>query len=219
MTRIEFFFDCSSPWTYLAFTRIHPLAVRYGARIEWRPILVGGVFNAVNQQVYAARESLFSDARRLRHFMKDLQDWAQLCGVEIVWPDFHPVNAVKAMRGCLVAGDEDLLLPFARGVFEAYWGRQEDISDDAVLGAIAENVGLDAGMFSAAIADQACKDRLRANTNELIERGGYGAPTMFIDHDEMYFGNDRMEIVEQRLKAGVESKQTRTRDSEEHEQA
>lgn len=200
MARVEFFFDCTSPWTYLAFTRIQLLAVRYRATIEWRPILVGGVFNAVNQQIYAARESLFSDSRRLRHFMKDLQDWAQLCGLEIGWPDFHPANAVKAMRGCLVAGDQGLLLPFALGVLEAYWGRQEDISDDAVLCVIAEDVGLDANAFLAAIIDQACKDRLRGNTDELIERGGYGSPTIFIDRDDMYFGNDRMEVVEKKLK-------------------
>lgn len=205
MARIEFFFDCSSPWTYLAFTRIQPLAARYGAAVEWRPILVGGVFNAVNRQAYALREYLFSDERRLRYFMKDLQDWADLAGLRIGWPDFHPANAVKVMRGCLVAGDQGLLLPFAQGVFEAYWGRQEDISDDGVLAAIAGKVGLEASAYFAAIAEQACKDRLRANTDELIDRGGFGSPTIFIDGDDMYFGNDRLEVIANRLKAEADS--------------
>lgn len=201
MARVEFFFDCSSPWTYLAFTAIQPIARNYGAEIDWKPILVGGVFNAVNQDLYAARESVFSNERRMNYFMKDLKDWADYQGLRIGWPKMHPVNSVKAMRGCFVAEAEGRLLPYARKVFEAYWGEERDIADEAVLGEIVEAIGLDRKHYFDAIASQPLKDRLRANTEDLIARGGFGSPTLYIDGDDMYFGNDRLPLVEAALAA------------------
>ena len=201
---LEFFYDCSSPWPYFAFTCIQPIAAAAGVAIDWRPILVGGVFNAVNQQVYSTRESLFSDAanaRKLDYFSKDLADWARLCGVTLNWPEGHPINSVKAMRGALYAQDMGLEVPYATAVFETYWGSDTpDISDDAVLGSICDRVGLSRDDFLAAIRDPAYKDRLRANTDELIDRGGFGSPTLFIDREDMYFGNDRLPLVEARLR-------------------
>ncbi len=199
MTDLEFFFDCGSPWTYLAFDQIEALAEEAGARLIWKPILVGGVFNAVNEDVYAARAK--PNPRRWAYHAKDLQDWARLYGLAISWPEVFPVNSVKAMRGVLVAQDEGCLPAFARATFEAYWGRGEDISQDEVLGAVAASVGLDANAFGAAIAEPAVKERLRANTQELIDRGGFGSPTIFVGGDDMYFGNDRLPLVRAGLAA------------------
>ena len=197
--RLEFFYDCSSPWTYLGFTGIHAIAERHQIDIEWRPILVGGVFNAVNQAVYAGREAMFSNERRMSHYRKDLKDWADYYGLSIGWPDFHPVNAVKSMRGCFIAEQSGQLVNYSKALFEAYWGREEDISNDEVLKAIIVRLGIDETSFFEGIQDQAIKDRLRANTNELIERGGYGSPTLFINGDDMYFGNDRLPLGEAKL--------------------
>ena len=93
MTRLECFYDCTSPWTYLAFAGLQPIAERFGVEIEWRPILVGGVFNAVNQDLYAEREKGFANKRRMTYMMKDLADWAALRDIEINWPGFHPLAA------------------------------------------------------------------------------------------------------------------------------
>ena len=192
-TRIEFFFDCGSPWTYLAFDGIQQLAAETGAELVWRPILVGGVFNAINESVYAQRANPVP--AKARYHGKDLGDWARRAGLEIGMPSVFPVNSVKAMRGCYLALDEGLLPQFARGVFEAYWGRLEDVSQDAVLEPIVKSVGLDPQAFFAGIAEDATKQRLRAATDELIERGGFGSPTMFVNGDDMYFGNDRLVLV------------------------
>ncbi len=202
-TSLEFFYDCSSPWTYFAFTRIIPLMDQLQLPIRWRPILVGGVFNAVNQEVYATREAMFnnSNSRRLNYYVKDLQDWARLCGVRADMPEGHPISSVKAMRGAFYAQEQDLLVPYSRSVFETYWGSETpDISNDDVLAGICSKVGLDTSGFFSAINDQRYKDLLRQNTDELIERGGYGSPTIFINGDDMYFGNDRLELIEYRLK-------------------
>jgi len=198
--RLEFFFDCSSPWTYLAFTRIHDVVERTGARIEWRPILVGGVFNAVNQDVYERRAN--PDPRKAKYYAKDLADWARFSGIEVGRPPVFPVNSVRAMRGALVALDDGKLVPYANAVFETYWGELEDISRPEVLGPVAARVGYESASFLRRIEEGSVKDRLRANTDELIARGGFGSPTMFIDGDDMYFGNDRLPLVEAALMRG-----------------
>ena len=131
--------------------------------------------------------------------MNEMQDWADLCDRKIGRPDFHPVNSVKAMRGCIVALEQGKLIEFARGCFQAYWSRLEDISSDKVLSAICKEAGIDSDKLLTKIAVQDYKDQLRANTDELIARGGYGSPTFFIDSDDMYFGNDRIPLVEKKL--------------------
>jgi 2-hydroxychromene-2-carboxylate isomerase len=198
MARLEFFYDCSSPWTYLAFHKVEELARATGATLVWRPILVGGVFNAVNDSVYAAREK--PNPRKAKYASKDLQDWARLYGLAIRWPSVFPVNSVKAMRAALAADERGALVPWSRACFEAYWGRDEDLSQDAVLEALAKRVGLDAAWLLARSAAPEVKERLRANTDELIARGGFGSPTLFVDGDDMFFGNDRLPLVEAALR-------------------
>src|SRR5215469_8787497 len=139
---IEFFFDCSSPWTYLAFHNIQPLAAEVGAEIAWRPILVGGIFNTINPSVYEGRAHPVP--AKARYSGKDLQDWARVAGLKIKMPpSVFPVNSVKAMRMCIVREPQGKLVPFAQAVFEAYWGADRDISQDAVLADICAGLGLD----------------------------------------------------------------------------
>jgi 2-hydroxychromene-2-carboxylate isomerase len=195
---IDFFFDCSSPWTYLGFHNIQPLAAELGVTIRWRPILVGGVFNRVNPSVYASRDNPVPVKQK--YLSKDLQDWARHCGLHIVFPPaVFPVNSVKAMRGCVLLEPQGKLVPFATAVFETYWGRDEDISQDSVLAQACEQAGVEAGVFFAGISQPAIKAQLKANTDELIRRGGFGSPTMFVNGDDMYFGNDRLPLVREAL--------------------
>ena len=190
---IEFFFDVSSPWTWLGFEGVQPLAASLGEEIVWRPILVGGVFNAVNASVYEARARPVP--AKARYMLKDLADWARLQGLEIRFPPaVFPVNSVKAMRACCWLGQE--CVPFARAAFRAYWSEGRDISQDAEIDAVARAAGVDPDALFAAIAGDGPKVQLRANTDELIARGGFGSPTMFVDGGDMYFGNDRLPLVE-----------------------
>jgi 2-hydroxychromene-2-carboxylate isomerase len=197
MTTLEFFFDCGSPWTYLAFHRIEDLAREAGAELVWKPILVGGVFNEVNGDVYAQRAK--PNPRKARYMAKDLQDWARCYGLRIGWPSVFPLNSVKAMRGALVAQDEARLPAYARAIFEAYWGDDRDVSREGELAAVAAGVGLDPEAFLGRIAAPEVKARLRAHTDELIARGGFGSPTLFVNGDDMYFGNDRLPLVREAL--------------------
>ena len=197
MARVEFFFDCSSPWTYLAFHRIEDVCDEARAELVWRPILVGGVFNAVNQSVYEQRAKPVR--AKARYYLKDLRDWARFYELEIGQPEVFPVNSVRAMRAAYVALDRGLLPAWARAVFEAYWGDLSDISQLDVLRSLADDVGLDADELLEQIERPEVKQRLREATDELIERGGFGSPTIFVDETDMYFGNDRLELLRHRL--------------------
>lgn len=197
--RVEFFFDLSSPWTCLAFHNLPAVLERTGASAIYRPILVGGVFNAVNPAVYAAREQ--AGNRRLEHSWKILQDWARLAGVPMNFPSrWHPAKSVQAMRfACALEEDQEALVRFARAAFSSYFDRQENLDDPDVLQAVAQAEGLDGTAIRAASGSDAVKARLRANTDELVARGGYGSPTIFVDRTDMYFGNDQLPLVEAAL--------------------
>jgi 2-hydroxychromene-2-carboxylate isomerase len=197
--QIECFFDCSSPWTYLAFHNLPAVAAEFAAEIAWRPFLVGGVFNAINPSVQASRDHPVPAKQAYMH--KDLQDWAREAGLRIIFPPtVFPVNSVKAMRGCLVLQPEGKLVPFARAVFEAYWRSDQDISRPEVLAAICRQIEIDPAPFFTAIETPAIKDALRANTQELMDRGGFGSPTIFVGGTDMYFGNDRLPLIHAALR-------------------
>jgi 2-hydroxychromene-2-carboxylate isomerase len=194
---IEFFFDCSSPWTYIAFRNIQPMAAELKETIEWRPVLVGGIFNSVNKGIYAGREDM--TLPKNKYMLKDVQDSAREVGLKIAFPPkVFPVNSVKAMRGCLwIAQDAGALphyLAFIEATFAAYFTREEDISQDEVLKAICRDVGIDEEDFMAGIVQADIKAQLKTNVDEAIRRGAFGAPTFFVG-DDMYFGNDRLPLV------------------------
>lgn len=193
--RIEFFFDLSSPWTCLAFHNIQPIAAEAGVTIRWRPILVGGVFNAVNPSVYAGRAD--PDGPKMRHMLKSLADWARYSGIEMRFPSpHHPVRSVLAMRiATSLESDQPTLRRFAAAAFAAYFCDQRNLDDPAELSAIAADIGLDGPALLSAAASDPVKARLRASTEELVSRGGFGSPTIFVDGDDMYFGNDELPLV------------------------
>ena len=196
--RIECFFDCSSPWTYLAFEYLQTRMAGLDVEIEWRPILVGGIFNTVNPSVYQSRETPVP--LKAAYMRKDLADWARYVGVGITFPPpVFPVNSVKAMRGAYLAIDHGCLVPYARAVFKRYWTDLVDISQDEALADIAASVGFTREAFFDGIASASCKDRLRQATEEVVARGGFGSPTMFLDGDDMYFGNDRIDLLRSRI--------------------
>ena len=202
--RVECFFDCSSPWTYLGFVNLRRMADELGFAIDWRPVLVGAVFNSVNPSVYASREQPI--APKQNYLKSSLEQWARQTGVAITFPPrVFPVNSAKAMRCCLVLqareGGNRLLEAFALAAFEAYFGQDLDIAQDEVLAVIATQMGLDASELLAQQEAPQMRQQLRAHTDELIRRGGFGSPTFFVG-DTMVFGNDHLPLLRQALQRG-----------------
>tara|TARA_B100000401_G_scaffold65548_1_gene39111 strand:- start:316 stop:909 length:594 start_codon:yes stop_codon:yes gene_type:complete len=194
MKTIEYYLDCSSPWTYLSFRGIQELKKKKELEIIWKPILVGGIFNSINPSVYENRKNPVKE--KLQYSQKDLQDWARLRKIQINWPTIFPVNSVKAMRGAFYFIDNGNIETYLEDVFHAYWNEGKDISDIDVLTEIALSNAANETEFLEFISTQGIKDRLIANTQELMDRGGFGSPTFFLGDDDMYFGNDRIQLIE-----------------------
>jgi len=152
----------------------------------------------VNPSVYESRKH--GVPAKSAYGLKSMQDWASLAGLKIRFPpSVFPVNSVKIMRGCLVLDPQDQLVPFAKAAFEAYFGDDLDISQEAGVREVCARAGVDAEWLLQAIGQQEIKDQLRANTEELISRGGFGSPTIFVNGNDMYFGNDHLPLVRQAL--------------------
>ncbi len=200
MATIEFFFDYSSPWTFYAFDRVENFCAKNDAELVWKPFLVGGVFNKVNPSVYLRRENPVppKDA----YYQKDMADWARFQGIKMIKPSIFPLNSVKALRGAFVAIEEGTISAYSRACFEAYWCHDKDLSQEDVLREIVGGVGMDADNFFAQIGDDRIKRKLFETTDEIIERGGFGSPTFFLDKSDMYFGNDRLELMQAAIDRG-----------------
>jgi 2-hydroxychromene-2-carboxylate isomerase len=196
---VEFFYDLSSPWTRIAFANFRRAIEGKNVDVVWRPFLVGGVFNAVNPSVYESRKD--SNNPKLRPMSVWLQEWAQLAGVTVNFPSpHHPVKSVNAMRFCCaLETDQPALLRFSDAAFEAYFVEQRNIDDQDELEAIADSCGLDGESLRMKAATDSTKARLRQSTQEAIDRGAFGSPTLFVDGKFMYFGNDQLPLVFQRL--------------------
>ena len=195
--KLEFFFDCSSPWTYLAFKEIEKLCSRLNLELVWKPILVGGIFNTINPSVYESRSNPVKP--KASYSRKDLNDWSLIRGITVNWPDVFPVNSVKAMRGVFFALERNKVSEYVELVFYSYWTNNLDISLDEVLVKIVEELGWSSDNFISFIDLESTKEALKLNTEELAKRGGFGSPTMFVDDENMFFGNDRLNLIEELL--------------------
>ena len=194
---IEFFFDCSSPWTYLSFNALKNLAEDHNLELRYKPILVGGIFNSVNPSVYENRSKPIPIKEK--YYLDDIQNWAASRDVVINWPSIFPINSVRAMRGCLYAESNNTLHEYALSVFKAYWTDDKDISSDKVLEDICFENDLDSKKFFEFIDMPSTKQELIDNSKDLIEKGGFGSPTFFYK-DKMFFGNDRLDLLASLLK-------------------
>jgi 2-hydroxychromene-2-carboxylate isomerase len=190
---IEFFWDAASPYTYLAATQIEALAARAGAAVTWRPFLLGKVFEATGNRMPAAIPA------KGKHLFCDVQRWARHYGVPVAFPKIFPVNSVLALRAGIAAGAQGKSAAFALAVMRAYWAGGADISQPASVSAAASAAGLDGAALLAQAQEQPVKDQLRANTEEAVRRGAFGAPTFFVG-EQMFWGNDRLVLLEEFLR-------------------
>lgn len=188
--RLEFFYDYVSPYTYLADTRLDSL----GAEIVYRPMLLGGVMQATGNSPPKSVPAKGS------YLDKDLKRWVHRYGVPFHWNSVFPLNTVKALRIAIVAQHQGWFEAVHPRLFAAAWIENLDLSDDAVLASIIEAAGQDPVTVLEEITSDDVKAELRANSDEAVERGVFGAPTFFVG-DEMFFGNDRLDFVREALQA------------------
>lgn len=190
---ITFWFDVHSPWVYLAAQRIGDIARRRSVAIRWRPLQLPRLIDAIG-----GRRPLEESAAFVRWYRQDLSDWAALQGLPLRYHPDYPLRNARALRVCLYADSQGKAEPFTKRLLSAYWSEAQDITDPAVLGQLAAEAGLDEQAARDATSDARLKDQLEANTREAIERGVFGVPTIDVG-DKLYFGNDRLELMEKHL--------------------
>ena len=192
MHTLEIYWDFSSPFAYLGSTQAENLAVRHGARLVWRPMLLGGVFKAIGQA--AVPLFTWSDAKK-KYYFDDMHRWAAYWGVPFRFPTRFPMNSLKPMRAYL-ALPEERRKDYRERAFRAAWGEDRDLGDDGVL---RECIGAGADEVLAKTQDPAVKKALIDATDHAVKAGVFGAPTWVVDGKELFWGQDRLPLVEREL--------------------
>ncbi len=187
-TQIEFFYDYLSPFSYLADTQLPAIARRTGAEIVYRPILLGAIMKATGNSGPIPIQG------KAGYNVTDFQRWAKRYGVPAQFSPHFPFNTIRVLRAAIAAHPHERFLAFHSAAFRAIWEQGQDLSKEDALGRLLDEAGIDPAL----IDDDNIKHQLRANADEAVSRGAFGAPTFFVN-GEMFWGNDRLEFVEEAL--------------------
>ena len=191
---LEFLFDFGSPASYLAYKRLPPIVARTGALVDYVPMLLGGVFKATGN---ASPAEIPAKGRWMN---ADLARFAKRDGVVFNRNPYFPINTLHLMRGATGLLDDGRFMAYVEAVFDAMWREPTNLGDPAELAPVLARAGLTHDEFEALVGREEVKARLKATTERAVERGAFGAPTMFVG-DEMFFGQDRLDFVEAALAA------------------
>jgi 2-hydroxychromene-2-carboxylate isomerase len=198
--RLEFHFDFGSPNAYLSHVIIPQIEQRTGAKFEYVPILLGGVFKLTNNR--SPVESYAGIRNKLPYEHLETERFVKKHGItSYTFNPFFPVNTLALMRGAIAAQRMGVFAHYVDQMFRHMWAQPKKMDDPDVVRAALEESGLDASRLMTLAQDPSVKEELAANTARSVERGTFGAPTFFID-DEIYFGKDRLRDVEEALVAG-----------------
>ncbi|MFI4965324.1 MAG: 2-hydroxychromene-2-carboxylate isomerase [Caulobacterales bacterium] len=191
---VEFLFDFGSPASYLAYKRLPDLLARTGAEADYVPMLLGGVFKATGN---ASPATIPAKGRWMN---SDLARWAGRYGTEFNRNPYFPINTLHLMRGATGLIEDTRFMAYCDLVFDAMWREPKNLGDPAELAPVMRRAGLEPDDFRALVERDDVKDQLKATTEAAVARGVFGAPTFFVG-EAMFFGQDRMDFVEEALAA------------------
>ena len=191
---LDFYFDFGSPTAYLAHKRLGQLAALYPLDVAYKPILLGGVFKATGNTSPVAVPAK-------GHYMMahDLPRFAHHYGVALNPNPYFPINTLNLMRAAIAAQRLDCAQTFINAMYDAVWVQGKNMGDTEVVVAALTAHALDAQALLALSQDPEVKTELIANTEAAVARGIFGTPTFFME-DQMYFGQDRLDFVEEALR-------------------
>ncbi len=189
---VEFLFDFGSPTTYLAYKQLPKIAARHGARIVWTPMLLGAVFKATGNSSPAMVPA------KARYMNQDLTRFAKRYGVVLNFNTHFPVNTLPLMRGAVAYQSTNQFDIYVNAMFDAMWAHPRNLNDPNEIAHVLKDIAIDPGDFMARIERAEVKEKLKANTEGAAARGVFGAPTFFVN-GEMFFGQDRLDFVEETL--------------------
>jgi len=188
MKKIDFYFDISSPYSYLAHEQIKRFEKENKIKVNYMPILLGGIHQLANITAPGLNPS------RAKHMIKDLKICADWFKVKFQFNRYFPLKTVNIMRGALVAEKEGFLINYVDQFYKAAWVDSLNLNDGKILERFIKNMDINPKSFIEKISDQKIKDDLKTKTNNAFKKGVFGAPT-FIVGSKMFFGQDRLEFV------------------------
>tara|TARA_B110000046_G_scaffold184877_1_gene224665 strand:+ start:5540 stop:6124 length:585 start_codon:yes stop_codon:yes gene_type:complete len=187
---IDFYFDFGSPTAYLAHKRLQQLKIQYHCTIDYKPVLLGGLFKASGNM-----SPVTVPAKGKYMMTQDLPRFAALYQVPLTVNPYFPINTLHLMRGAVATLGHDDFDSYVEVVFDAVWVNGDNMGDLDVVANVLSKAGLDAQKIVAATQDPDVKATLVSNTEAAVARGCFGVPTMFIG-ENMFFGQDRMQFIE-----------------------
>ena len=195
---IDFYFDFSSPYSFLASEQIEALAARHGRTVDYKPVLLGAVFKAAGSAPLTEQYG-----PKAKYSVHDFERSARFVGIRYRHPSKFPIGAIAATRGALWLQQHqpEKAGPFVRAVFRAFFQDDRDVTDPAIVAEIAQSIGVDGQALLQAAQEPALKDALRRQVDDAIALGVFGAPTIVVD-GEVFWGNDRLPQVERWLASG-----------------
>ena len=191
---VEFWYDFLSPTAYLGYWRLKDIAARTGATIDYHPMLLGGVFKATGNQTPVNVKP------KGKWMFFDMSNYARKYGVPLKSNPYFVFSSLPLMRGAILAQERGELEPYNDTIFYGVWRDARNLADPGIIVETLKEAGLDADAYVEGIQQQNVKDNLIANTNEAVEKGAFGAPTFFVG-DKMWWGQDRLDWVEEELAA------------------
>ena len=192
---LDFYWDLGSTNSYFAFKLIQPIAQRHGASIRWYPFNLGYVFRSNNYVLMDEPKA------KMRNRLVDLNRWAEFYELPFRMPSNFPIKTSRALRAAIAMRKWNSEFEFMTLIFTAYWEQNiETVGEYKTLSSFAEELGVDKNTFQAACESIEVKQALIDSTNEALERGVFGAPSIYIN-DELYWGKDRMEFIDTQLAA------------------
>jgi 2-hydroxychromene-2-carboxylate isomerase len=190
MKTFEFWFDFGSPASYLAWTQIPKVESSTGATATYKPMLLGGVFQATGNH------SPVTIPAKGKYTFTDFARYAKRYNVPLNLNPHFPINTLLLMRGAigLQMNNDPRFNDYCRTVFNAIWIDSQNLNDPMTVGKVLQQAGFNVDELLALTNDQATKDALKVATQEAVERGIFGAPTFFVGK-EMFWGQDRLDFV------------------------
>lgn len=201
MKTVEFYYDLVSPYSYLAHREVSRICDEHGAGLSLRPMLLGAVHNAVGLQAPIETEA------KARYQARDIRRWAEHYGLSMDFPEPFPFRTLKTMRAAMFLEERGELEAFTREAFALYWEEGgapkglREADEDGPVSEAARRIGADPDEVLAGASAPEAKRALKKATGEAVERGVFGAPAFFVG-DEMFWGNDRLDFVEEALGQG-----------------
>lgn len=190
--QVEFWFDYGSPASYVGYHGLKKVAERTGAEIVWKPVLLGGVFKAID-----SHSPMTVDAKA-KWMVFDLKNHAERLGIPFELNPYFIFNTMPLMRGALVALERGEIERYSEVVFDAIWRDGLNMGDPAVIADVLAEAGFDAQAYLDGTQRQEIKDKLKEETEKAVRKGVFGVPTMFVG-DKMWWGQDRLDWVEAEL--------------------